>query len=113
MGEEGKDKDMSKDEDRDKDKPKEGGKPKEKEKKKMAKTSASIFVNELRTRLETYFKIVIRNVRDSVPRVIGYFLVRSLQNRMQLELFRRLGEMREAVERGLGEVRLSTRHVAT
>jgi predicted RNA-binding protein Jag len=82
-------------------------KPKEKHKEKdkqFIKKSAKIFVNELRARLDAYFKIVVRNIRDSIPKIIGNFLVRAVQNKMQLELFKRLGEMREAVNRGLGEV---------
>ena len=63
-----------------------------------------IFVQELRARLDTYFRIVVRNIRDSIPKIIGHFLVRSVQNKMQIELFKRLGEMRDAVSRGLGEV---------
>ena len=68
------------------------------------KKSASIFVKELRARLDTYFRIVVRNIRDSIPKIIGHFLVRAVQNKMQLELFRRLGKMMETVNRGLGEV---------
>ena len=61
-------------------------------------------MSELRARLDTYFRIVVRNIRDSIPKIIGNFLVRAVQNKMQLELFKRLGEMREAVNRSLGEV---------
>jgi vacuolar protein sorting-associated protein 1 len=56
-----------------------------------AKISAElIFVNEIRTRIDSYFKLVIRNVRDSVPKVIGHFLVRSIMNKMQLELYEQI-----------------------
>ena len=34
------------------------------------------FVRELRTRIDAYFSIVLRSVKDSVPKAIGYFLVR-------------------------------------
>lgn len=68
------------------------------------KKSAMIFVNELRARLDTYFKIVVRNMRDMIPKIIGNFLVRAVQDKMQIELFKRLGEMRDAVNRGFGEV---------
>ena len=37
------------------------------------------FVEELRNRIDTYFRLVIRNMRDSIPKAIGYFLVRSAQ----------------------------------
>jgi len=81
-------------------------KDKDKEKTSLKKSS-KIFVAELRQRLDTYFRIVVRNIRDSIPKIIGNFLVRAVQNKMQLELFKRLGEMRDAVNRGLGEVLIS------
>ena len=62
-----------------------------------------IFVNELRARLDCYFRIVVRNVRDTVPRLIGHFLVRAVQNKMQIELFKRLNTMFETVNRSMGE----------
>jgi dynamin 1-like protein len=37
----------------------------------------AIFIRELRIRIDTYFKLVIRNVRDRVPKTIGYFLVQN------------------------------------
>jgi len=35
------------------------------------------FVNEMRKRIDAYFEIVLRNVKDSVPKAIGYFLVKK------------------------------------
>lgn len=67
--------------------PKNEGKP---EPKGQAKTSEMIFVNEIRNRIDTYFRLVIRNIRDSVPKVIGYFLVRTVMNKMQLELYEQI-----------------------
>jgi vacuolar protein sorting-associated protein 1 len=54
------------------------------------RSSDNIFVNEIRSRIDSYFKIVIRNVRDSVPKVIGHFLVRNIMDKMQLELYERI-----------------------
>jgi hypothetical protein len=31
----------------------------------------------MRKRIDAYFEIVLRNVKDSVPKAIGYFLVRK------------------------------------
>ncbi|EUD67298.1 dynamin GTPase [Plasmodium inui San Antonio 1] len=45
------------------------------------------FIQEIRRRLDCYFNIVLRNVRDSVPKIIGYFLIRKLQEKMQFELY--------------------------
>jgi len=46
---------------------------------------------------------VVRNIRDSVPKIIGHFLVRAVQNKMQIELFKRLGQMFDAVNKAMGE----------
>ncbi|SBT35865.1 dynamin-like protein, putative [Plasmodium ovale wallikeri] len=48
------------------------------------------FIQEIRRRLDCYFNIVLRNVRDSVPKIIGYFLIRKLQENMQFELYSNL-----------------------
>ena len=45
------------------------------------------FVREMKDRLDTYFQIVIRNVRDSVPKTIGYFFVRQITEKLQFELY--------------------------
>jgi len=44
-----------------------------------------VFVDEMRSRLDSYFRVVVRNVRDTVPKSIGHFLVRSVQEKMQFE----------------------------
>jgi dynamin 1-like protein len=36
-----------------------------------------MFVNELRNRIDSYFAIALHGVKDSVPKAIGYFLVRK------------------------------------
>lgn len=78
---------------------------KKKEKKEIMskKKTTKIFVTELRARLDTYFRIVIRNMRDAIPKIIGFFLVKAVQEKMQLELFQKMSEMHEAINRNLGE----------
>jgi len=44
------------------------------------------YVNEIRSRLDSYFAIMIRNVRDSIPKAIGFYLVRAVQDKLQFEL---------------------------
>jgi hypothetical protein len=41
-----------------------------------------LFVDEIRLRIDTYFRLVIRNVRDTIPKAIGFFLVRGSMDRM-------------------------------
>ena len=48
---------------------------------------ANLFVKEIRARIDAYFKIAVRNVRDTIPKTIGYFLVKSSQERLQFELY--------------------------
>lgn len=55
-----------------------------------AKNAEGLFVNEIRNRIDSYFRIVVRNVRDSVPKVIGYFLVRTIMDKIQLELYEQI-----------------------
>ena len=31
----------------------------------------TIFINEIRNRIEAYFKLIVRNLRDSIPKIIG------------------------------------------
>mmetsp|Transcript_5291 Transcript_5291/g.3043 ORF Transcript_5291/g.3043 Transcript_5291/m.3043 type:complete len:90 (+) Transcript_5291:370-639(+) len=42
------------------------------------KKPTSIFVDEIRERIDSYFNIVIRNVRDTVPKIVGTFLVKAV-----------------------------------
>jgi len=53
---------------------------------------AAQFVNEIRNRLNSYFKVVVRNVRDGVPKAIGWFLVRSMMSKIQFELYTALNK---------------------
>ena len=62
----------------------------------------NLFVQEIRTRIDSYFKLVIRNIRDTVPKVVGYFLVRTIMDKMQLELYDQINRS-EAITNQLSE----------
>ena len=47
----------------------------------------NVFVQQLRVKIDDYFQLVLRNVKDSIPKAIGYFLVRKTQEKMQMELY--------------------------
>jgi vacuolar protein sorting-associated protein 1 len=64
--------------------------------------STNVFVKEIRQRIDTYFKIVLRNVRDTVPKQIGYFLVKMSQEKLQFELYQRVNQNQGLVDM-LGE----------
>ncbi|KAL8272136.1 hypothetical protein Esti_003979 [Eimeria stiedai] len=52
------------------------------------------FIQEIRRRLDAYFGLVLHNVRDTVPKKIGFFLVRQLQDKLQFELYNKLNDER-------------------
>lgn len=62
----------------------------------------NVFVSELRKKIDAYFIIVLRNVKDSIPKAIGYFLVRKSQDSLQFELFNQVNENRH-LSQALGE----------
>merc|ERR1719502_2574338 len=50
------------------------------------------FVNDIRHRLDSYFDVMIRNVRDLVPKAIGFYLVRAVVDKLQFELLNSLND---------------------
>jgi dynamin 1-like protein len=60
------------------------------------------FVDEMRKRLDAYFAITVRSVRDIVPKAIGFYLVRAVQEKMQYELLQTLNS-RDKMSELLGE----------
>ena len=51
--------------------------------------------------MDGYFKIVVTVLNDSVPKIIGFFLVRQSQEALQMVLFNELN--RESIFESLGE----------
>mmetsp|Transcript_39026 Transcript_39026/g.90471 ORF Transcript_39026/g.90471 Transcript_39026/m.90471 type:complete len:596 (-) Transcript_39026:71-1858(-) len=60
------------------------------------------FVQEIRRRLDSYLAITIRNARDSIPKAIGYYLVRGVQDKLQFELLNALNQ-KDRIAELLGE----------
>jgi hypothetical protein len=60
-----------------------------------------LFISEIRERLNGYFRIVIQVLNDSVPKIIGFFLVKQSQDTLQMVLFNELN--RDNIYEGLGE----------
>ena len=58
----------------------------------------NIFIKEIRNRIEAYFKLIVRNLRDSIPKVMGNFLVKEIQENMQLKLYNKLYNAREMTD---------------
>ena len=59
-------------------------------------------MKEIRSRIDAYFKIVLRTVRETVPKLIGHFLVRMSQEKLQSELQTRINDNEKILE-SLGE----------
>jgi vacuolar protein sorting-associated protein 1 len=68
----------------------------------MSQGGGNTFVRELRTRIDSYFQIVLRSVKDSVPKAIGYFLVRMSQEKLQFELYNAVNS-NTSLQQSLGE----------
>jgi len=65
-------------------------------------SAQNVFVREIRARIDTYFRIVLRNVRDTVPKTVGYFLVKMSQEKLQFELYNRINASPQIAD-ALGE----------
>ena len=61
-----------------------------------------MFVSEMRKRIDAYFEIVLRNVKDSIPKAIGYFLVKKSQEVLQFELYNQVNSNQQLAA-ALGE----------
>lgn len=56
----------------------------------------------MRSRIDAVFKITIRTVREIIPKLIGHFLVRMSQDKLQAELYSKINED-ESILDSLGE----------
>lgn len=61
-------------------------------------SSTTVFVMELRQRIDAYFNLVIRNVRDRVPKTIGHFLVKKCQEKIQFSLYTEINKNSKLAE---------------
>ena len=50
----------------------------------------SIFIRELRGRVDAYFKLIVRNLRDSIPKALGFALLKPIENDMKMKLYEML-----------------------
>lgn len=48
---------------------------------------------ELRQKLDNYFTIIVRNMRETVPKIIGKFLILDLNNKIQVEILNELNKI--------------------
>ena len=58
----------------------------------------NIFIKEIRNRIEAYFKLIVRNLRDSIPKIMGNYLVKEIEENMQLKLYNKLYNAKEMTD---------------
>jgi len=54
-----------------------------------------LFIDEMRNRIDAYFCIVLRNIRDTIPKILGNFLVKAVQEKMQYNLYNEINKNEE------------------
>ena len=62
--------------------------PKQQERERV--DSKNIFIREIRNRIEAYFRLILKNLRDEVPKAIGTFLVKGITDNIQLHLYNKI-----------------------
>ena len=70
--------------------------PKQQEKEKI--DTKNIFIREIRNRIEAYFKLILRNLRDEVPKAIGTILVKGITDNIQLHLYNKIYQGSELLD---------------
>ena len=53
----------------------------------------NMLVYELRVKVNRYFNIVVRNLRDSIPKIIGRFLMQKINERLEFEILNKLNQV--------------------
>lgn len=55
----------------------------------------ALLIKEMRNKLDTYFKVVIRLLRDMIPKMIGNFFVKKVEDHLQMYLVSELQNNQE------------------
>ena len=45
-------------------------------------------IQKMKERINSYFNLVVRNLRESIPKIIGKYLVKEIEDNMQNELYK-------------------------
>jgi len=57
-----------------------------------AQSKQSSFIKEIRSRIDSYYNLVLRSIRDIVPKQVGYFLVQRAQDKLSQDLWHRINK---------------------
>lgn len=55
-------------------------------------TTKDLLVVELRNRIDCYFNIVVKNIRNTVPKIVGQFLLQKLRENLEVEILNALAK---------------------
>lgn len=55
-------------------------------------TGNEVLVDELRIRVDNYFFISVRNLKDIVPKIIGQFLLKKFSEGLEVEILNSLNK---------------------
>ncbi len=67
-------------------------------KNKTKTTAASLMVTELRFRIDAYFNITVRNIRNTVPKIVGQFLLKKLSDNLEVEILNALSKRNYCID---------------
>ena len=62
------------------------------EERKKAIDTNSYLVYELRSKVNIYFNIVVRNLRDAIPKVVGHFFLQKINDGLEFEILNRISK---------------------
>lgn len=68
------------------------------EKNKKIMSATQLLVRELRGKINNYFFIIVRNLRDIVPKLIGQFLVKKFNKNLEVHILNGLNERNYCLE---------------
>ena len=66
--------------------------------KKKGMSASDVIVLEMRSRLDNYFAIVVQNLRDTVPKIIGCFFMKRIVVNLKIEVLQNLNQRNYCLE---------------
>lgn len=67
-------------------------------KNKTKTTAVNLMVTELRFRIDAYFNITVRNIRNTVPKIVGQFLLKKLSDNLEVEILNALSKRNYCID---------------
>ena len=55
------------------------------------------FIDHLKSKMDIYFSLIVKTLRDSIPKTIGYFLIKESQENLDYELFNTFSKSNEII----------------